>query len=176
MTMNYVGPPHVLGNFNCDAAELAVTLGIVRIIAAGAAVEAVAIEIGGVVDEEIAHAADDRAIGNGGEAKTRAAHGNADAGHDYRTYLRAAVARQDDGDFVPEIDQGFWQRLDDVRQSAGLGKRQTFRCDEEYSQMVLMRLLDDILRYRRRFFAYTQPKHAIAHAIKFACIWVKERS
>jgi hypothetical protein len=34
---------------------------------------------------------------------------------------------------MPEADQSFWQRFDDVRETAGLGKGQAFRCHEKNS-------------------------------------------
>src|SRR4029077_16006433 len=108
VAMNYVGMPAVLGDFDGRAAKLAVAFSVVWIIASGAAVDAIAIKIGRVVHEEIAHSADHGTIRDGWKTKARAAHRNRDAGHNHGANLRSAVARQHDRDLVPEADQRFW--------------------------------------------------------------------
>src|SRR5712664_3532042 len=115
VTMEYIRAPHVLGDFDGRAAKLAVTFGVVWIVAAGAAIEAIAIKIGGVVHEKITYSADHGTIGDGWKTEACAAHRNRDAGHDHGANLHAAVAGQHDRDFVPEANQGFWQGLDHVR-------------------------------------------------------------
>src|ERR1700730_295814 len=102
--MNDIGPPDVLGNFDCRSGELTVTLSVVGVIAAGAAVEVGAIKVGGIVHEEIAHAVDHGAIGGGRKTEARTAHGNCDAGQYNGVRLRSAIAWQHHRDFVSEAD------------------------------------------------------------------------
>ena len=60
--MDDIGLPEVFCDFDRDAAELAVALGVVGKVAAALAVEAAAIEVVGIVDEEIAHTGERAAI------------------------------------------------------------------------------------------------------------------
>ncbi len=126
VAVDYVGMPEMLGDFNRGAAKLTVALGIIRIIAAGTAVEPVAIKIGGIVYKKIANAVDYGTVGNGWKTEACAAHGNRHAGHDHGTGLRSAVARQHNRDFMAEADQGLRQSLNDVREAPGFGKGQAF--------------------------------------------------
>src|SRR5260370_40829150 len=127
VAVNHVGVADMLGDFDGRAAKPAVTLGIVWKIAADAAVEAIAIKIGRVIDEEITHPAEHGTISDGGETEARSAHRNRDAGQDHGVSLGSTVAGQYHGDRVPEADCRFWQSLDHVREAASFGKGQPFR-------------------------------------------------
>src|ERR1700722_13346032 len=107
MAMDYVWAPDMLSNFEGRAAELTVAFRVVGVIAAAAAVESIAIEVRRVVDEKIAHAADDGTVGDGWKAEARAAHGNRHTGNDDRAGFRSAVARQHYCDVMSETDQCF---------------------------------------------------------------------
>src|SRR5258708_18772506 len=104
MAVNHVGAPDMLGDFDGRAAKLAVTLGIVWKIAADTAVEAIAIEIGRVIDEKITHAADHGTISDSGETEARSAHRNRNAGHDHGVSLGSTLAGQHHRDLVPDAD------------------------------------------------------------------------
>ncbi len=68
VAMNDIGAPEVLQAISMAAqTELAVTLGVVGIVAAAFAVETAAIEIVGIVDEEILDATEFAAVGDGRE-------------------------------------------------------------------------------------------------------------
>jgi len=117
--MDDVGGPDVLGDFDDRAGEFAVALGVVGKIAGAVAVNSVPVEIGGVVDEKVADGVEESAVGDG--RKTEAtAHGNGEAGHNDGGGFRAAVARENDGDFVALSGESLGQRFDDVGEAAGL--------------------------------------------------------
>ena len=105
--------------------------------AAASAVQTVAIEIGGVVHEKITDSIDHAAVVDRGKAEP-AADGNRKAGHHDRNNLCAAIARQHHRDVVALRDESLGQGLDDVRQAAGLGKRQAFRSYEEDSHSFVI--------------------------------------
>ena len=100
----------MLGDFDDRAGEFAVALGVIGKIAGTVAVNSVAIEIGGIVDEKITHALEQGAVGDGGEAEA-AAHGNGEAGHDDGGGFCAAIARENDGDFVALSEREPWAAL-----------------------------------------------------------------
>lgn len=133
MAMDNVSGPDVLGNFNGGATEFAVALGVVGKIAGAIAVDAVAVEIAGIIDKKIAHTVENGAIGNGGKAQA-ATHGNGEAGHHHGSGFYSAIAGQNDGDFVTLRGQGFGQGLDYVGEAASLGEGKAFGGGEEYSQ------------------------------------------
>src|SRR5712671_1028117 len=102
--MHYIGAPDMLGDFDGGAAELAVALGVIGVIAGRAAVEVVAIKIGRVVDEKIADAIDHSAIRDGWKTEAGAAHRNRHAGHYDGTGFCSSIPWQYDGDLVSEAD------------------------------------------------------------------------
>src|SRR5258708_39644186 len=112
----------MFGDLNRGAEKLTVALGIIRIIAAGTAVEPVAIKIGGIVYKKIANAVDYGTVGNGWKAEACAAHGNCHAGHHHGTGFCSAVAREHNRDFIPEANQGLRQSVNDVRGAPSFGK------------------------------------------------------
>src|SRR5262249_41844516 len=70
VAMEDIRRPNVLGDFDGGPAEFAVTLRIVAEFALCTAVDAVAIEISGIVDEEVADAVDGSAVSNGWKPNT----------------------------------------------------------------------------------------------------------
>jgi len=70
--MDDVGGPDMLGDFNGRARKLAEAFGVVRKIAAGSAVDSVAVEVGGIVDEKIADAVEESTVGDGGKTQALA--------------------------------------------------------------------------------------------------------
>src|SRR5438477_1074531 len=138
--MKDIARPEILGDFQRDAAELAIALGVVEVVSSASTVEAIAVEILGVVNEEITDATGGAAAHDGGETEARP-HRNGDAGDDDGIRFGAAVARQHDRDFVTLSDQGFGKAFDHVRQTTGFGERQAFRGYEQDSQVGF------ILRY-----------------------------
>src|SRR5712671_7150070 len=102
--MHHVGAPDVLGDFDGGAAEFAVALGVIGVIAGRAAVEVVAIEVGRIVDEKIADAVDHGTIRDGWKTEAGAAHRNRHAGHYDGTSFCSSIAWQDNRDLVSEAD------------------------------------------------------------------------
>src|ERR1700693_3239218 len=119
VAVDHVGGPNVFGDFDRGATKFAVTLGVVEKISCAVAVNSVAVEIAGIVDEKVAHAVEHGAIGNGGKAQATAQR-DGDAGHDHHACFYAPVARQDHGQFMALGDEGFGQRLDYVGEAASL--------------------------------------------------------
>ena len=56
VAMKDIARPEILGDFQRDAAELAIALGVVGVVPSASTVEAIAVEILGVVNEEITDA------------------------------------------------------------------------------------------------------------------------
>src|SRR5262249_33876285 len=126
VAMKDIGRPEILGDFQRDTAELAVALGVIGVVATAPAVQTIAVEIFGVIDEEIADAAGGAASHDRGETEPRT-HRNGDTRDNNGIRFGAAIARQDDRDFVTVADQCFGKTFDDVRQTTGFGERQAFR-------------------------------------------------
>ena len=74
---------------------------------------------GGIVNEKVADAVEQRAVGDGRKAET-AAHGNGEAGHDDSGGFCAAIARENNGNFVTLSGERLGQRFDDVGEATGL--------------------------------------------------------
>ena len=119
VAMEHVGGPCVLGKLNGGAAEFAVALGVVGVVAGRSTVEPVAIEVGGIVDKEIADSSEERAIRNGGKAQAIAER-NRQTWDDRGVGSGTALSREYDGDFVPLRDEGFGESLDHIGETAGL--------------------------------------------------------
>src|SRR5262245_14980117 len=108
----------MLGELDGSTTKLAVTLGVVGIVAGRGAVERVTVKVGGIVDEKVTDAGEKGSVHNG--RKTQAiVERNGQAGDDWCVGVRAAVARKDDGDFVALRDQRFGESFDDVGETAG---------------------------------------------------------
>src|SRR5262249_44648000 len=114
-----------LGDFDGRTAELAVTFRVVAELSVRAAIDAIAVEICGIIDKEEADTEDRRAIRHGRKTNAIADWNSESRHHDHRGLL-TAIMRQDDGDFVPFCDQSLRQCFDYVGQATGLGKRQSF--------------------------------------------------
>ena len=133
VAMNDVGRPDVFGDFDGGAGEFGVTLGVIGKVSGAVAINSVAIEIAGIVDEKITHAVEDGAVGDGRKTQA-AAHGDGEAGHDDGVGFGVAVTRKDDGDFVAQGRESLGQRFDYVGEASGLGERKAFGGREEDSQ------------------------------------------
>lgn len=144
--MDYVGGPEVFDDFNGGFAEFGIALGVVRKIAGGSAVDTVAIEIVGIVDEIVLDAAEDAAIGNGRKAQA-GAHGNGEAGADGVFGFCGAIAWEDDSDFLALRGEGSGEAFDDVGETASFGKRQAFGGYEKDFHSVSTVIFGFILRY-----------------------------
>ncbi len=123
----------MLGDFDGGAGEFGVTLGIIGKISGAVAINAVAVVIAGIIDEEITHAVEDGAVGYGRETQA-AAHGDGEAGHDDGVGFGIAVTGKDDGDFVAKCREGLGQGFDYVGEASGFGERKAFGGREEDSQ------------------------------------------
>src|ERR1700733_4307909 len=119
VAVDYIGGPNVFGDFDRGAAKFAVTLGVVGKIPGAVTVNSVAVEIAGMVNEEVAHAVKHGAVGNGWKSQPTAQR-NCDTGHDHHTCFYSPVARQDHSQFMALGDEGFGQRFDYVGEAAGL--------------------------------------------------------
>src|ERR1035438_2204071 len=97
--MNHIGMPEILGDFDGYPAKFTVTLGVVGVVAAATTVQPVTIEIGRVIDEEIAHTAEDTAVGDRRDAQL-AAPRNRYAGHHHAGDFGAAIPGTHHGDLV----------------------------------------------------------------------------
>src|ERR1700676_3363064 len=119
VAVDYIGGPHVLSDFDRSAAKFAVTLGVIGKISRAAAVDSVAVEVTGIVDEKVAHTIEHGAVGNGGEAQASAQR-DSHAGHNHHARFYSPVTGQHHGEFMALRDQGFGQRFDYVGKAAGL--------------------------------------------------------
>ena len=115
VAMKRVCRPNMFGDFDRRAAKLRVTLRVVGIIFSTGSVQTFAVKIRGIVNEEIVHSADERAVNDGGKAEPCAAHRNRQARHHHRGRLCPAVERQYHGHLVALRYQSFRQRLHHVR-------------------------------------------------------------
>ena len=134
--MNHVGGPDVFGDFDGGARKLAKAFGIVGKIARSVAVQAIAVEEAGVVDEKVSNAVKKGAVSDGRKAQAWS-QGNGEAGHHLGGCSCSMIARQNHGDFATLCRQRLRQRFDHVRQAAGLRKWQTFRGYEKNPQFFL---------------------------------------
>src|ERR1700730_4991700 len=91
MAVDYVRGPNVFGDFDRSAAEFTITLGVVGKISCAATVDSVAVKVGGIVDEKVAHTVKHGAIGNGGKAQASAQR-NGHAGHNHHACFYSPVA------------------------------------------------------------------------------------
>jgi len=155
VAMNHVGEPDVFSDINGGPGKFTEAFGIVREIARGCAVDAVAIEVGGIVNKEIVNAVEKSAVGNGGKSQARAER-NCKAWHHHGGGFRATVTGKNHGDLVPTGDQSFGQRFDYVGEAARFGKRQAFGCHEQDSHTII----ELELRYRSGYSASSEERVA----------------
>jgi hypothetical protein len=132
--MDYIGVPDVLGHFNRGSRELAKPFGIIWIVSGRTPVEIVAIEVRGIIDNEIAHAINHGSVSNGWEAETRSTHGNRNARQNHGMCFGSAISGENDRYFMTEADECLWQSLDYICETASLGKWQAFRRHKKDSQ------------------------------------------
>ena len=119
VAMNHVRQPHALHELDRHARKLGIALRVVGIVAGLVAVELRAVEVRGIVHEEIAHALDWRAFADRRKPHFFAQR-YADARNQHGRDLVAVIARQQDHHFVPRSHQRPRQAFYDVRESAGL--------------------------------------------------------
>ena len=129
VAVDHLGHPELFRQFYGCPRELREALGIVGIILSRHAVELIAIEILGVVDEEILHSALPPSVGDRRETQ-RGAHRHGHAlDHDVLD-RHVPITGQHHGHVVSLRHQSLGQRFDYVGQAARLAERQTLGCNE----------------------------------------------
>ena len=126
VAVNHVRQPNALREFDRGPRELREPLGVVAIVAGLVAVEVVAVEILGIVDEEVAHARHRLSFGNRRETEP-VAQRNRDARNHRRGNLVPPISRQEHHNLVSRFRKRLWQRLHHVREAARLRVWQSFR-------------------------------------------------
>src|SRR5262249_9165316 len=124
--------PNVFCDFDRGAGKFTEAFGVVPEIPAGSAVDAITLEVAGVINEKIADAVEESAVGDGGKTQTRAGR-NGERRHDDGGGFCAAITRENYGDFVAASDESLRKRFDHVGEAARFGKRQAFGCHEKDS-------------------------------------------
>ena len=118
-----VGNAEDLGGLQYGAREQREALGIVVIVAQRGAVESIAVEVRGIVDEIELHSSTHTAVDYGTEA-IPVIEGNRNAGDDLARTIEPGllVTRKKDGHLLSQVGECGRQGANHVRQPAGLGE------------------------------------------------------
>src|SRR5882724_9154664 len=125
MAVEHIRRPDVLGDLNRGTAEFAVALRVIREIADGISVNAVAIEVCRIIHEKVPHTIQQRSVKNRREPQPNP-QWHRKTGNDDGAGLGSPVPREDYSHFVTARHKSFRKRLHDIGQAAGLGKWQSF--------------------------------------------------
>ena len=119
MAMNHVRQQDALRKLNRHAGKFREALGIIRIFAGLVAVRMFAIEVSGIINEEIAHSRYGCSFRNRGEPYLLA-KGNCHARNQGGGNSVAVIARQQNRHLVAHFHQRLGQRFHHIGQAAGL--------------------------------------------------------